>query len=120
MLLNDGRHPYTNETVVPSSVVQHAATGITVSEGKAKYSELVRVSFTFFSSRQYEFSSQLIQSPKVYGAGQWRYSYRGHEIIEHGGTNPGFHTQVARFPNDNLAIISLSNDAGGFYLMEAA
>lgn len=42
MLLNEGKHPYTNKTVVPSSVVEHAATGITVSEGKASYPELVR------------------------------------------------------------------------------
>jgi len=49
-------------------------------------------------------------SPVVYGAGQERYSYRGHEIIEHGGSNPGFQTQVARFPHDNLGIVVLSND----------
>lgn len=41
MLLNDGRHPYTNETIVPSSVIQHVATGVTVSDGRAKYPELV-------------------------------------------------------------------------------
>ncbi|KAF9441628.1 beta-lactamase/transpeptidase-like protein [Macrolepiota fuliginosa MF-IS2] len=98
MLLNDGRHPYTNKTIVPTSVVEHAATGVTVSNGKAPYPEL---------------------SPKVYGAGQWRYSYRGHELIEHGGTAPGFITQVARFPHDNLGLIILSNDANGLWLTEA-
>lgn len=59
------------------------------------------------------------QSPKVYGCGQWRYSYRGHEIIEHGGNNPGYRTQVARFPHDNLAIVTLSNDADGGPIMDA-
>jgi hypothetical protein len=58
------------------------------------------------------------QSPKVYGCGQDRYSYRGHEIIEHGGSNPGFKTQVSRFPNDNLGVIVLSNDENGRSIME--
>lgn len=30
----------------------------------------------------------------MYGAGQERYTYRGHDLIEHGGSNPGFKTQV--------------------------
>ncbi|KXN86044.1 hypothetical protein AN958_10520 [Leucoagaricus sp. SymC.cos] len=62
----------------------------------------------------------IFQSPKVYGAGQWRYSYRGREMVEHGGNNPGYKTQVARFPNDNLAIVAMSNDAQGGFLMESA
>ena len=44
----------------------------------------------------------------MYGAGQWRYLYQGHDIIEHGGHNLGYRTQVARFPNDNLGTIILS------------
>lgn len=68
-----------------------------------------------------------MQSVKVYGAAQWRYSYQGHDIIEHGGNLPGYKTQVARFPafvadvgdeddgqleskNHGLGIITLSND----------
>ncbi|KAH9484585.1 Protein flp [Psilocybe cubensis] len=92
MLLNGGRHPFTNETVIPQEVVEHVAHGRSVSHGKPQYPEL---------------------SPKVYGAGQWRYSYRGHDIIEHGGSNPGYKTQVARFPDNNFAIITLSNDERG-------
>jgi len=34
VLLNKGKHPYTNETVVPESVVDHCATGVTVIKGK--------------------------------------------------------------------------------------
>ncbi|KAJ7870424.1 beta-lactamase/transpeptidase-like protein [Mycena leptocephala] len=97
MLLNKGHHPTTNETVVPEDVVEHVALGVSVSRGKADYPEL---------------------SPKVYGCGQDRYSYRGHEIIEHGGSNPGFKTQVSRFPNDNLGVIVLSNDENGNRIME--
>jgi CubicO group peptidase (beta-lactamase class C family) len=99
MLLNNGRHPYTNEIVVPQEVIEHVATGRSVSNGGAPdYPEI---------------------SPKVYGAGQTRYSYQGRQIIEHGGANTGFRTQVARFPYDNLAIVSLSNDESGNWLMEA-
>ncbi|KAF7312569.1 F-box domain-containing protein [Mycena indigotica] len=98
MLLNNGKHPLTNETVIPKEVVDHVATGVSVSSGKAPYPEL---------------------SPAVYGCGQDRYSYRGHEIIEHGGSNPGFKTQVARFPNDNLAIVVLSNDENGNHILES-
>lgn len=40
MLLNKGRHPITNETVIPEDVVDHVATGLTVSDGKAPHPEL--------------------------------------------------------------------------------
>ncbi|THU80573.1 beta-lactamase/transpeptidase-like protein [Dendrothele bispora CBS 962.96] len=89
MLLLEGRHPVTNETVVPTEVVRYAAEGVSVSEPTAKFPEL---------------------SPVVYGAGQDRFTYQGHEVVEHGGHNPGFTTQVSRFPNDNLGLIILSND----------
>ena len=55
----------------------------------------------------------------MYGAGQWWYSYQGHDIIEHGGSNPSYRNQVARFPNDNLGIITLSNDENGKSFLEA-
>ncbi|KAF5348149.1 hypothetical protein D9756_010777 [Leucocoprinus leucothites] len=99
IMLNEGKHAYTDKQVIPSHVVEHAATGVTITEGKASYPELC---------------------PKVYIAGRWRYSYRGREIVEYGGNNLGYKTQVTRFPNDNLAIVSLSNDANGGWLMESA
>ncbi|PFH47488.1 hypothetical protein AMATHDRAFT_42916 [Amanita thiersii Skay4041] len=98
MLLNKGRHPETNETIVPEDIIEHVATGVTVQEARSAYPEI---------------------SPKVYGCAQSRYSYRGHEIIEHGGANLGFKTQVSRYPNDDLAIIVLSNDDDGTLLSEA-
>ena len=52
----------------------------------------------------------------MYGTGQWLYSYQGHDIIEHGGA---YRTQVARFQNDNLDIVTLSNDENGNSLLEA-
>ncbi|KAJ7651365.1 beta-lactamase/transpeptidase-like protein [Roridomyces roridus] len=98
MLLNQGRHPKTNETVISEDVVDHLATGVSVASGKPKYPEL---------------------SVKVYGCGQARYSYRGFEILEHGGGNPGFISQVARFPNDNLGVVVLSNDEKGRHILES-
>ncbi|KAF9005373.1 beta-lactamase/transpeptidase-like protein [Hymenopellis radicata] len=98
MLLNQGRHPTSNESVIPAHVVDHVAQGLTVSAGKASYPEL---------------------SPKVYGCGQWRYTYQGHEIVEHGGHNPGFLTQISRFPNDNLGLVLLSNDEDAYGLYDA-
>ncbi|KAJ7758369.1 beta-lactamase/transpeptidase-like protein [Mycena metata] len=98
MLLNKGRHPTTNETVVPEDVIEHVATGVSVAVGKPAYPEL---------------------SPAVYGCGQAIFSYRGRVIVEHGGSNPGFKTQVTRFPNDNLGVIVLSNDENGKRIMEA-
>lgn len=71
---------------------------------------------------------------KVYGAGQSRYSYQGRDIIEHTGGIPGFKTLVARLPRpqsqfdshevnaeagDDLAVVVLSNDDRGDFLIEA-
>ncbi|KAJ7130378.1 beta-lactamase/transpeptidase-like protein [Mycena epipterygia] len=97
MLLNNGRHPTTNATVIPADVVEHVALGASVSLKKAEYPET---------------------SPKVYGCGQNRFSYRGHEIVEHGGSNPGFKTIVSRLPHENIGIVVLSNDDNGVRVME--
>ncbi|KAJ7065138.1 beta-lactamase/transpeptidase-like protein [Mycena belliarum] len=97
MLLNDGRHPATNATVIPADVVEHVALGASVSLKKAEYPET---------------------SPKVYGCGQNRFSYRGHEIIEHGGSNPGFKSIVTRLPHADLGLVVLSNDDNGVRVME--
>ncbi|KAF8199251.1 beta-lactamase/transpeptidase-like protein [Mycena galopus ATCC 62051] len=97
MLLNNGRHPRTNSTVVPEDVVEHVALGVSVSLKKAEFPET---------------------SPKVYGCGQNRFSYRGHEIVEHGGSNPGFKTIVSRLPHENIGVVVLSNDDNGVRVME--
>ncbi|KAF8069841.1 beta-lactamase/transpeptidase-like protein [Lyophyllum atratum] len=108
-LLNGGVVPHTNKTLIPPAVLARLETGVSVSNGKAQFPEL---------------------SPRVYGPAQWRYSYRGHEIIEHGGNNPGFKTQVARFPDldgkisrfpnaTGLGIAVFSNDAAGGVVHES-
>ncbi|KAK0186837.1 beta-lactamase/transpeptidase-like protein [Armillaria mellea] len=88
-LLEDGRNPVTNNSVIPPEVIQKVATGKTVQAGFALYPEL---------------------SPVVYGGAQFRYTYRGHEIVEHGGSTTGFMTQISRFPSDKLGIAVFSND----------
>ena len=47
MLLNNGRHPYTNESIIPSDVVEHVAYGRSVIQGKSAFPELVRKMFCF-------------------------------------------------------------------------
>ncbi|KAJ7061143.1 beta-lactamase/transpeptidase-like protein [Mycena amicta] len=97
MLLNEGRHPFTNTTVIPADIIEHVALGASVSLQKAEYPET---------------------SPKVYGCGQNRFSYRGHEIIEHGGSNPGFKSIVTRLPHAQIGIVVLTNDDDGVRVME--
>lgn len=40
-MLNGGRHPITNATVIPEDVVEHVALGASVSLKKAEYPETV-------------------------------------------------------------------------------
>ncbi|KAF9043851.1 hypothetical protein BDZ89DRAFT_219054 [Hymenopellis radicata] len=89
VLLLGGKNPLTMAQVIPEAVIEMVATGVSVVTGKAEYPEL---------------------SPAVYGGAQSRYSYRGHEIIEHGGSTTGFMSQIARFPSDGLGIAVFSND----------
>jgi len=42
MLMNNGRHPYTNAIIIPPEVVEHVAYGRSVSLGKPEFPELVR------------------------------------------------------------------------------
>lgn len=88
-LLLKGRNLLTNETVIPPEVVEKAATGVSVFSGQAIHPAL---------------------SPVVYGGGQAIMAYQGHTLIEHGGDTPGFRTQIARLPFDNLGVAVFSND----------
>ncbi|PFH51726.1 hypothetical protein AMATHDRAFT_142013 [Amanita thiersii Skay4041] len=116
MLLNKGRHPETNQTVVPEEVVERCASGMTIFSAKPMYPEMVCRTVRF----QVPLESLIEpKSPLVYGHAQTRYSYRGHEVIEHGGGLPGFISQVTRFPNDNLAIVTLTNDYNAVTLTDA-
>ncbi|KAF5365311.1 hypothetical protein D9758_005454 [Tetrapyrgos nigripes] len=89
VLLLEGKNPDTGEQVIPAQVIQRLAAGITVSVPQAAYPEL---------------------SPIVYGGGQSRGTYRGHEYIEHGGSTTGYRTQITRFPWAKLGVAVFSND----------
>ncbi|KAF7349434.1 Beta-lactamase class penicillin binding protein [Mycena sanguinolenta] len=88
MLLMEGKNQ-SNKTVIPVEVIRKAATGVTVYTPVAAYPEL---------------------SPVVYGGGQMRGTYRGYEMIEHGGATVGFRSQVTRFPSQNFGVAVMSND----------
>ena len=51
MLLNNGHHPYTNEAIIPSDVVEHVAYGRSVSQGKPAFPELVRKCYVCRTNR---------------------------------------------------------------------
>ncbi|KAJ7059265.1 beta-lactamase/transpeptidase-like protein [Mycena amicta] len=98
-LIGEGQHPSTKETIIPAEVVRRVASGVTVATPVAPFPEL---------------------SPSVYGGGQHRGTYRGFEIIEHGGSVEGFKSQVTRFPSQNFGVAVMSNDEPfGFYIVEA-
>jgi D-alanyl-D-alanine carboxypeptidase len=51
--------------------------------------------------------------PANYGFG-WEVSkVNGHRLVSHGGGIPGFSTYLARFVDDNLSVIVLTNEDGG-------
>ncbi|KAJ7759479.1 hypothetical protein B0H14DRAFT_2634424 [Mycena olivaceomarginata] len=94
------------EIVIPEDVIRRVAAGVTVAVPAAQFPEL---------------------SPVVYGGGQTRGTYRGFEFIEasvylchHGGTVPGFKSQITRIPNQNFGVAVLSNhESFGFQIAEA-
>lgn len=50
-------------------------------------------------------------STLTYGMGQIVQSYRGHALVEHGGSVPGHMTQVTRFPDDKVGIFISAVDS---------
>ncbi|KZP01788.1 beta-lactamase/transpeptidase-like protein [Calocera viscosa TUFC12733] len=87
-LLKKGKHPTTGGQIIPASVVETTMLGRTVMEGKPDYPEL---------------------SAKVYGAGWWRYSYQGHQIVQHSGDVPGYTSLISLLPDDGFGIVTLVN-----------
>jgi D-alanyl-D-alanine carboxypeptidase len=49
------------------------------------------------------------ESKEFYGFGWAIDEYKGHKIVVHGGSNPGFRSVVIRFVNDDFSIIILAN-----------
>ncbi|KAJ6469361.1 beta-lactamase/transpeptidase-like protein [Mycena sanguinolenta] len=80
MLLLDGQHPVTNVTVIPASVIQTVATGVSVWDGNADAPEL---------------------SPLVYGGGQVQSTYRGHGFHSQITRFPNDNFGIAVLTNDD-------------------
>ncbi|KAK1232776.1 hypothetical protein PQX77_004101 [Marasmius sp. AFHP31] len=89
VLLLEGKDPRTGEEVIPGDVIRKIASGVTVWQTEPPFPEL---------------------SPVVYGGGQARGVYRGHNFIEHGGGVPGFMTQMTRLPDSKLGVAVFTND----------
>ncbi|KAF8513980.1 beta-lactamase/transpeptidase-like protein [Gautieria morchelliformis] len=87
-LLLSGRSPYTNDTVIPPSVVERVTDRVAVLASRGPVPEL---------------------SPSVYGMGQIRYTYQGHEFIEHNGETIGHYSIVTRSAHDGLGVAILVN-----------
>ncbi|KAJ9092582.1 hypothetical protein QFC19_008690 [Naganishia cerealis] len=49
-------------------------------------------------------------TPKTYGLAQSMYTYRGHNVIDHGGSDPGQMSQVMRIPEMGLGVAVMVND----------
>ncbi|KAK1235669.1 hypothetical protein PQX77_001088, partial [Marasmius sp. AFHP31] len=98
-LMGDGKNPSNGQEVIPPKVLEDVATPYSIVN-----------EFSFGAQFPAGSAEKGMFSPVAYGAGEFTNSYRGHEIIEHGGDVPGFHSQIARLPYDNLGIAVLTND----------
>ncbi|KAF9081610.1 hypothetical protein BGX29_004388, partial [Mortierella sp. GBA35] len=44
-----------------------------------------------------------------YGYGWYLDAYKGHNVIHHGGSNPGYRSSLHLFPDDDLVVATLAN-----------
>ncbi|KIJ33417.1 hypothetical protein M422DRAFT_183343 [Sphaerobolus stellatus SS14] len=98
-LILNGRHPITNDSIIPSAAIAKTAEGVSVFQ---------------------QFPLDPSVSPVAYGLGQGSYSYQGHYIVEHNGGAVGHYTVISRAPFDGIGIAILTNayPPGGSPLME--
>ncbi|KAH7100785.1 beta-lactamase/transpeptidase-like protein [Auriculariales sp. MPI-PUGE-AT-0066] len=89
-LLNDGKSPKTGKQVIPANILAKMSSGITVVNPGLPYPPEL--------------------GPTTYGLAFEASSYQGHQFVEHGGSLPGYHSQITRFPNDGLGIAILVNE----------
>ncbi|KAJ6463412.1 beta-lactamase/transpeptidase-like protein, partial [Mycena sanguinolenta] len=89
MLISNGLNPDTNATVIPADVLATVTSGFTVWPFTDPYPEV---------------------SVGTYGGAQYQSSYRGHDLIEHGGDIQGFHSMVTRFPYEGAGVAIIIND----------
>ncbi|KAJ6463409.1 beta-lactamase/transpeptidase-like protein [Mycena sanguinolenta] len=89
MLISNGLNPDTNATVIPVDVLGTVASGRTVWPFTLAFPEV---------------------SVGTYGGAQYWSSYRGYDLIEHGGDVQGFHSMVTRFPYEGAGVAIIIND----------
>ncbi|KAF8581984.1 beta-lactamase/transpeptidase-like protein [Ramaria rubella] len=92
VLLLLGKTPETEQIgskqILPSEIIEKVAMGVSVVTQSASGPDF---------------------SPILYGMGQQRYTYQGHELIEHGGALIAHFSSVIRAPHDGLGIAILTN-----------
>ncbi|VDB99692.1 unnamed protein product [Peniophora sp. CBMAI 1063] len=87
VLLHRGRDPVTNLTIIPADSFERVTTARTIDVG----------------------SGSTTESLSGYGLGWMRVSYRGHDIVWHSGSVPGFATLVMFAPYDGVGLTILTN-----------
>ncbi|KAJ8515597.1 hypothetical protein ONZ45_g6995 [Pleurotus djamor] len=90
-LLLKGRHPESNQVIIPEAAVQAVSTGYTVNTDQP-------------------YASLPLVLPATYGGGSIIRNWRGSVIIEHGGSINGFKSMIARLPNEGFGFAVLTND----------
>ncbi|KAH8826459.1 beta-lactamase/transpeptidase-like protein [Flagelloscypha sp. PMI_526] len=95
MLLLNGSHPTTNETIVPADVLAKLV------------SPIIKMDSGLLPPNNY------ISSTYYYGGGRGLYQYRGEDVQEHGGEAPAMKCTMATLPGRQLAITVLTNGHNG-------
>ena len=88
-LLLDGRHPETDQSIIASSIIQDVREA--------------RVADTFIATEPET-------SASYYGMAQRTYTYRDHEVVEHGGQAIGQKSQIIRVLNEMVGVAVMVND----------
>ncbi|KAJ9118537.1 hypothetical protein QFC22_003756 [Naganishia vaughanmartiniae] len=91
VLLLEGRSPSTNASAIPASVINACSKPYTAPPQPSP-------------------PNNDLLSPRTYGMGQFMYSYRGVNVIDHGGADPGMMSQVMRMPTEGLGVAVMVND----------
>ncbi|KAJ9115375.1 hypothetical protein QFC24_006990 [Naganishia onofrii] len=91
VLLSEGRSPTTNTSVIPASAINACRKPYTAPPQPSP-------------------PNADVLSPRTYGMGQFMYSYRGYNVIDHGGSDPGMMSQIMRMPEEGLGVAVMVND----------
>jgi CubicO group peptidase (beta-lactamase class C family) len=88
-LLLEGRHPESNQSIIPSWIIQDVVRPQLPSSPFPDWPEM---------------------SSPMYGFGQWVYTYRGHSIIGHYGAHVGQKFFFFRLPGEKIGVAVMAND----------